>query len=270
LHYALTDADLFFNTFKGKESAFTTADTLGCSCKQIIALSGLGPLAGKFGCNQQVMQVFIAALHAAPSDPGQQFPATGQTTCWDPTDTTHPFDTIPCPGTGYDGDLQAGATLSYRDNSNGTITDNNTGLMWEKLCYEEPMPGTTCPAEHHMLTTYTWEEAFEKIAALNTTPCFAGHCDWRLPNVKELQSIVHYQILDSDPAVSAEFHDDNCNSSTSCSVETCSCTAGGFYWSSTSTAPFPVLAWTVDFGDGRVLAVDKSNMQHVRAVRGGQ
>ena len=45
------------------------------------------------------------------------FPASGQTTAYGP---------------GSDGDVQAGATLSYTDNGDGTMTDNNTGLMWEK------------------------------------------------------------------------------------------------------------------------------------------
>jgi Protein of unknown function (DUF1566) len=261
LHYALTDNDLTFNTFRGAESSFTTAGTAGCSCTQIIALSGLGPLAGKLGCNQQVMKTFIAGLQAAPSDPGQQFPATGQTGCWDSSGTS-----IPCTNTGQDGDIQAGATLSYTDNGDGTITDDNTSLMWEKLCDEDP-PGTTCPEEHDVDTEYTWANAFGKITTLNTTPCFAGHCDWRLPNIKELQSIVNYQI--GGPAVSSAF---NNNCAAPCSVTTCSCTAASFSWSSTSYASVPSFAWAwgVVFGDGRVDAFAKIGAFRVRAVRGGQ
>src|SRR5256712_5381503 len=60
--------------------------------------------------------------------PACHFPAPGQTTCWDSSGNV-----IPCAGTGQDGDLQKGAPLSYTDNGNGTITDNNTGLLWEKL-----------------------------------------------------------------------------------------------------------------------------------------
>ena len=39
----------------------------------------------------------------------------------------------------------------------------------------------------------------EFLATLNTPPCFAGHCDWRIPNVRELQSIVDYEILYPGP-----------------------------------------------------------------------
>src|SRR5205809_3679684 len=65
----------------------------------------------------------LSACQAA----AQQFPATGQTTC---SNSTGQF--ISCAGTGQDGEIQAGGTLSYTDNGNGTITDNNTKLVWEK------------------------------------------------------------------------------------------------------------------------------------------
>ena len=57
----------------------------------------------------------------------QRFPATEQTICANSTGQV-----ISCAGTGQDGEIQAGGTLSYTDNGNGTITDNNTKLVWEK------------------------------------------------------------------------------------------------------------------------------------------
>jgi hypothetical protein len=64
------------------------------------------------------------------------------------------------------------------------ITDRRTALRWEKLSDDESI--------HNKDQLLDWHEAFAKIAALNTPPCFAGHCDWRLPNVIELESLVHY------------------------------------------------------------------------------
>ncbi|MBI5675484.1 MAG: hypothetical protein HZC48_06640 [Nitrospirae bacterium] len=55
-------------------------------------------------------------------------PDTGQTKCYRGVD---PYDEIPCAGTGQDGEYNINP-LSYTDNGNGTVTDNNTGLMWQK------------------------------------------------------------------------------------------------------------------------------------------
>jgi hypothetical protein len=74
---------------------------------------------------------------------------------------------------------QAGATLDYTDNGDGTITDNDTGLQWEKKSDD----GTI----HDKDNTYTWEDAFAvHVATLNAEE-FAGHTDWRLPNVGDAE-----------------------------------------------------------------------------------
>lgn len=62
---------------------------------------------------------------------------------------------------------------SFHDNGDGTVTDNATGLTWMK-------------ADSGM--TMNWGEALAYAEAFE----YAGHDDWRLPNAKELQSIVDY------------------------------------------------------------------------------
>ena len=80
---------------------------------------------------------------------------TGQTQCWDTTDSY-----IACAGTGQDGELQKGLARAYIDNGDGTITDTQTGLMWEKLRDDGSI--------HDKDNSYTWANAFAvKIAALN-------------------------------------------------------------------------------------------------------
>ena len=186
---------------------------------------------------------------------GCPLPATGQTTCWDSS-----RNVIPCAGTGQDGELRKGAPLAYVDNGNGTVTDLNTGLVWEKLSDD----GTV----HDKDNLYTWANAFTAhVAALNFTS-FAGYNDWRLPNVRELQSIVNYQNV--NPAVSsASAFNTNC--APGCPATTCSCTASGDYWSSTSSVSDPWNAWYVRFSYGRVDAFGrsdgKSGAAYVRAVR---
>ncbi len=115
-------------------------------------------------------------------------------------------------------------TNSFVDNGDGTITDEASGLMW--------MQNDTGIA-------VDWENAL--LAAENATD--AGYSDWRLPNVKELQSIVDYS--GSFPAIDTLF---NCTGITN--------EAGdadyGYYWTNTS-ARFQeggdyYYAWYVAFG----------------------
>lgn len=172
--------------------------------------------------------------------------ATGQTTCYDSDGNV-----IACAGTGQDGALQKGVARSYTDNGDGTITDNATGLMWEKLT--NPGDGSI----HDWNNVYTWADAFAvKIAALNTPSCFAGHCDWRLPNINELQTLADYG--GAGPAIDPAFNSGG------------SFTQIYFYWSSTTYAyVYHAYAWFVNFFDGSVFADIKTRGLFVRAVRGG-
>lgn len=180
------------------------------------------------------------------------FPATGQTF----NDGTADYEV------GDDGDLENGAAHSYVDNGDGTITDANTGLMWEK---KDRAGGI-----HDIATTYTWDvldTAF--IAVLNTPPCFATYCDWRVPNYHELSSIVDFGA--DAPSIDVAF---NNNCSGSCSFATCSCTKSGTlsppFWTSTTVANSTAQAWVVQFDEGRIVQDVKSvSSRRVRAVRGG-
>jgi len=64
----------------------------------------------------------------------------------------------------------------FRDNANGTISDRATGLMWTKADSDKGM---------------NWEAGLAWAQAKNAAH-FLGHSDWRLPNAKELQSLVDY------------------------------------------------------------------------------
>ena len=174
---------------------------------------------------------------------------SGQTACYDSGGSV-----ISCSGTGQDGEFQKGIGRDYTDNADGTITDNRTGLMWEKLSSDGSV--------HDVATTYTWTNAFSKIAALNSA-AFAGHTDWRLPNVKELQSLADFGQV--GPAIDPVF---NTACAASCTVTSCSCTQSDHYWTSTTAQDNPDGAWHVSFNDGGVDSYGKVNGLYVRAVRG--
>lgn len=209
-------------------------------------------------CDTDLTQCAIDLTICEATAAGQAFPATGQTTCWDSNGIE-----IPCDGTGHDGDIQAGADLSYTD-TGLTIIDNNTKLEWMKQDDNNGDCGSY-PGYLDKDCGFSWDEAFAFVAELNTQPCFADHCDWRVPNQKELQSIVNYENL--NPAVSAEF-DTECV--VGCVVEVCSCTAVvNGYWSSTSFVESRILAWGILYDWGFEFVGNKSFGLHVRAVRGG-
>jgi hypothetical protein len=133
--------------------------------------------------------------------------------------------------------------------------------MWEKKSNDSSI--------HDQDTAYTWDDAFAiHVAGLNGGTGFAGHTDWRLPNVNELQSIVNYENV--FPAVSPAF---NTGCVAACTVLTCSCTnittEHQLYWSSTTSALYGG-AWGVRFIDGINGPLSKGEGTfHVRAVRGG-
>ncbi len=189
-----------------------------------------------------LLATHVTMASAAP--PGRLL-RTGQTRCWDGND-----EWIPCAGTGQDGDLRKGLTRRYVDNGDGTITDERTGLMWEKL--------DLSPTIHDIRTTYSWAAAFEKVATLNAT-AFAGHADWRLPNIFELNGIVNHGRkvpLFSDCI---------------CDIVGCTCSGPLFYWSSTTRVSSPTYAWLISSIEGPlVYALSKASaFPGVRAVRGG-
>lgn len=106
---------------------------------------------------------------------------TNQNLCYDDNEE------ITCPSEGEDyfgQDAQySGVQPSYTDNGDGTITDNNTGLMWSQDQSDDTMP---------------WERTSEYVSALTT----GGYTDWRMPTVKELWSIRDFSTgwpwLDTD------------------------------------------------------------------------
>ncbi len=161
----------------------------------------------------------------------------------------------------------------FVDNGDGTVTDRQTGLMWEK----KTIDGSIHDVEHY----YSWSASGTApdgsvfTTFLNTlnggatgvgncisadgvtqTGGFAGHCDWRLPTIVELRGIVD----SSAPG---------CGSGSPCIDPAFGPTQSLDYWSATTYAGFPDVAWVVYFVDGLVDGVIKSSDYYVRAVRSG-
>ena len=164
---------------------------------------------------------------------------TGQTLCYDPSGSTG--DEISCTGTGQDGEYQVGQAMSYTTTTN-TVLDNSTGLMWKKC--SEGLSGDNC--ETGSATTHTFAQAIA-ICEDDTTD---EYTNWRLPNIKELLSIVDYGKV--SPAIDTDFFPG---------------TVSDLYWSSTAYLDCPYYAWVVYFGGGNANGDAKDGDIYVRCVR---
>ena len=137
-------------------------------------------------------------------------------------------------------------------NPDGTVTDNLTGLKWEQK--------TDDGSIHDKDDTYWWGGGAQAdgtvftvfLAALNTG-CFASHCDWRLPTIAELWTIVSlpYPFCESNPCIDPVFAP----------------TVGGHYWSGSSVAADPLHAWFMQFSAGITGDELKLSSKYARAVR---
>lgn len=133
--------------------------------------------------------------------------------------------------------VRGGQPVTYTDTGDGTITDSSTGLTWQK----------TGPSD-----TKTWQQALEYCEGLT----LGGHTDWRMPTLKELESLVDYSR--HAPSINTAYFPN---------------TAASWYWSSTSAAGYMAgtfdRMWGVSFSDG---GPDYQNYKvqayNVRAVRG--
>ncbi len=144
-----------------------------------------------------------------------------------------------------DGDLRKGVVWPsprFTDNGNGTVTDNLTGLIW-----------IVAP---HELEGNDGRQAWEAAIAYCRGLAYGGHDDWRLPNVRELHSLVDFSravpaLPSGHPFVGIESSN---------------------YWSSTTFAyeGFSEYGWWVSLFDGYTYYANKTNNYRVWPVRAGQ
>jgi len=172
--------------------------------------------------------LYVLAVRAGDAGGAVSLPKTGQTISY---------------ATGDDGDLEKGVAWPsprFKDNGDGTVTDNLTGLMWDQT--------------GNRFATSNWAGALSNANGLS----LAGHSDWRLPNLKELRSLINNGQADSATWL---------NTQGISNVQT------EYYWSSTTYGPVTTSARVVWPIDGNYDSYDKTSplsLYYVLAVRAGQ
>ena len=172
-------------------------------------------------------------------------------------------------------------TDRYKDNGNGTVTDIKTKLQWMQCSLGQTFSEGSnrlfqCKGEAN---EYTWEEALDIARAFS----FADYSDWRLPTIKELNSLVYcsngkiiqykndgYYSIETEGARSCKSDSRGNFKSPTIEQSVFPNTASG-YWSSSPSASNSNYAWGVYFDYGSDNANGyRNNTRYVRDVRSGQ
>ncbi len=231
-------------------------------------------------CKADAAGTVIQCVQDAPPTPVTfqlWVPKTGQTECWDEDGDPR----VDCTNTGEDGEYQIGgrtieptnwsewhpafrADPRFTDNSDGTVTDNLTGLVWLK--------NANCivdnPGFDNDLTVddgqVRWQTALNFVRGMNTGLYDCGdtsnsgvsQTDWRLPNFNELTSLIDPTQI--NPALSSGHPFSGVQLSN--------------YWSSTSASNFPQHAYRIYLGVSvsYTVSASKTADRNVWPVRGGQ
>lgn len=140
----------------------------------------------------------------------------------------------------------------YFDNKDGTVTDIVNGLIWTKCSvgevYDEAVNSCSGEATH----LATWKEALN---TAHDNKQQLGVADWRLPNIKELSTLVERACV-----------------APSISLTAFPTTPSAVYWSNTSDAkninPIAgVNGLVIDFSNGAEFVKDVNRHRHIRLVR---
>ncbi len=161
---------------------------------------------------------------------------SGQTICYSRTG-----EEIPCPGSGQDGESRWGRPWPqprFRIFSEEVAEDRLTGLVWTRNANPGEFPRT-------------WQEALDFVADCNRQRLF-GHDDWRLPNRRELRSLMSFQARKPALPAGHPFTD----------------VFLGWYWTSTTAAINPAYAWYVHMEGARMFYGRKDQYYLVWPVRG--
>ncbi|MDQ6988235.1 MAG: DUF1566 domain-containing protein [Mariprofundaceae bacterium] len=138
-------------------------------------------------------------------------------------------------------------TADFVDNGDGTVTHSKTGLMWKRCSEGQIWNGATCTGA---ATPYSWQGGLQQAEALNNAGGFATFTNWRLPNIKELNSIVEVQCI--YPAINATIFP----------------SSSGLYWSASPYSADATKAWFVQiYNVGFIELSIKTRLGHLFFVR---
>ena len=158
---------------------------------------------------------------------------SGQTVCWDAGGNV-----VACADTGQDANVY-GTAKSYTDNGNDTVTDNQTGLIWQK--YDQAVK--------------TWANALTYCNDLN----LGGSTSWHLPTILEGISMFDYACASAGGSCQSDFQNT--------ALDWTNTGDTGSFWTSTTRTDDTANAYYLYAGYGNASNYDKTASNYVRCVR---
>jgi len=168
-----------------------------------------------------------------------------------------------------DGDDRAGVVQPkprFTDNADGTISDNLTGLIWLKNANCAGAPAASQQNAILAVTSLNTTGTMNNFDCGDRSNASSHQTDWRLPNIKELESLINYGY--SNPAFSGA---SGLAKGTAQDPFTNFQILNG-YWSSTTYAGDPTVAWGINYSNPNTIVNNgaKTFSGFVLAVRGAK
>jgi hypothetical protein len=158
-------------------------------------------------------------------------------------------------------ELQKEFYYDYIDNSDGTVTHDKSGLIWQRCSVGQVWENNTCEGDAQ---NFTWNEAIKFI--------INNYDGWRLPSNAELMNLVNCSDKNYEKSGEGEYRICATNRFTSFPITVSPTinsvvfpyTPKDFFWSSTEN---DIKAWGIGFYTGLYGMHDKEDKGYIRLVR---
>ncbi|MDQ6993127.1 MAG: DUF1566 domain-containing protein [Mariprofundus sp.] len=121
----------------------------------------------------------------------------------------------------------------FIDHADGTVTDTMSGLRWKRCAEGQTWSTGSCTGA---ATTYSWQGALNQAKSLNVGGGFAARTNWRVPNIKELSSLIEVQCY--NPAINTTI------------FPSLPVTASTQFWSASPVVTNSATAWSLNYYTG--------------------